>query len=319
MNPTVSVVIPAYNCASFIRNTLDTVFQQTCKDYEVVVVDDGSTDNTMEVLSGYGDRIKLIRQGNKGNSAARNTAIRNSSGEYIAFLDHDDLWLPEKLEKQMSVLKADKSIGLVYSDGYVVDSNGSIITTFFESALPQRGEVTQKLFMYYFLPLLSVLVKKDLVIQAGCFPEDLRICEEWELFLKISEKAKMEYVDEKLVKYVVHDGNQSRNRELSKTEEIAVMQRALKNIPALQSMPVTNARKRFCNLYRELANIQMWKQDAKKARASLLFALKYKSDTLKILLLLMMSFCGPSFYNFMLKSRKRIYGSKNPFGPGWSN
>ena len=101
MKPKVSVVIPTYNSSQFIVETLESVFAQTYKDYEIIVVDDGSTDNTKEVLQPYTSRIKYIYKENGGPASARNVGIKSAQGEYIAFLDSDDRWLPEKLEKHI--------------------------------------------------------------------------------------------------------------------------------------------------------------------------------------------------------------------------
>src|SRR5690242_13247080 len=111
----VSVIIPTYNGTAFLRETIDSALAQTYPAVEVIVVDDGSTDDTAAVIAEYGDRIKGIAQANSGTSAARNTGIRASSGDYIAFLDHDDLWAPIKLARQMRVLRDHPELGMVYA------------------------------------------------------------------------------------------------------------------------------------------------------------------------------------------------------------
>src|SRR5262245_30132400 len=110
--PLVSVVIPAYNCARFIGEALDSVFAQDYPELEVVVVDDGSTDDTCAVVEGYGDRVKLIRQRNAGAAVARNEGMRRASGEYVAFLDSDDLWLPGKLRLQIDHLESHRDVAM---------------------------------------------------------------------------------------------------------------------------------------------------------------------------------------------------------------
>src|SRR5208337_1705827 len=111
----VSVVIPVYNGAATISCALASVFAQSYSDYEVVVLDDGSTDDTASVLAGYGDRIRVISQRNRGLSAARNAGVRASGGEYVAFLDDDDEWMPEKLARSAAVLDQDPNCALVYT------------------------------------------------------------------------------------------------------------------------------------------------------------------------------------------------------------
>ncbi len=110
--PKVSVIIPTYNRAHFLCEALDSALSQTFKDFEIIIVDDGSTDNTKQVLEKYGSRIYYIYQENKGRAEARNTGIRRAKGEHIAFLDDDDIWLPNKLEKQVFFLDARPDIGI---------------------------------------------------------------------------------------------------------------------------------------------------------------------------------------------------------------
>ncbi len=122
--PKVSVIIPVYNGAATIERALASVFAQTFTDYEIVVVNDGSTDDTASVLAGYGDRIHVVTQANRGLPAARNSGIRASSGEYVAFIDDDDEWLPPMLERCGAVLDEDADCGLVYAGAVKVDLAG---------------------------------------------------------------------------------------------------------------------------------------------------------------------------------------------------
>jgi len=124
--PKVSIIIPTYNYAHFITEAIQSVLSQTFQDFEVIVVDDGSTDNTREVLAQFGNKIRYIYQENRGLSAARNTGILNSSGQYLCFLDSDDSLLPEKLELQVKLLDSKVDVDLVYTWWYLVDENGNI-------------------------------------------------------------------------------------------------------------------------------------------------------------------------------------------------
>ena len=123
--PKVSVVIPTYQHAHFVAQAISSVLSQTYCDLEVIVVDDGSTDDTQEIVAGFGEQIRVVQhEKNSGLSAARNTGIQLSRGEYVAFLDADDIWLPEKLEKQIPLFERDESVGLVSSDMFFLDEDG---------------------------------------------------------------------------------------------------------------------------------------------------------------------------------------------------
>ncbi|NEP84931.1 MAG: glycosyltransferase family 2 protein, partial [Okeania sp. SIO3B3] len=119
--PCVSVIIPAYNRADLIGETVDSVLAQTHPDIEIIVIDDGSTDNTADVLATYGSALRVIRQANAGQQAARNAGIRAATGDYIAFLDSDDLWLPHRIEAQLQRFEEVPEAGLVYCDAAVFD------------------------------------------------------------------------------------------------------------------------------------------------------------------------------------------------------
>jgi glycosyltransferase involved in cell wall biosynthesis len=122
----VSVIIPALNAAATIARTLESVFAQTYTDFEIIVVNDGSTDGTVRVLAGYGDRLKVVSQENRGISAARNAGARASSGRYLAFLDADDLWLPDKLRRTVAVLHDEPECAIVVSNAWQADESGTI-------------------------------------------------------------------------------------------------------------------------------------------------------------------------------------------------
>lgn len=206
--PKVSVVIPAHNYGRLIGETLRSVLSQTFVDLEAIVVDDGSTDNTKDIVRGINDsRIRYIYQENQGLAAARNTGIKAGSGEYLAFVDADDLWMPEKLDRQLSVLCDRADVGLVYGSYMVIDENGKVLVT------RNAGEVPY--------PLLPSLVRTNLVAgsattsvvrrrcfdYAGLFDETLRACEDWDMWLRIACHAQFAAVQEPIAKLRLHSSN----------------------------------------------------------------------------------------------------------------
>jgi glycosyltransferase involved in cell wall biosynthesis len=211
----VSVVIPTYNRAELIREALDSVFAQTYTDLQIVVVDDGSTDHTNEILARYGDKVTTIRLPRSGISAARNAGIEATSGEYIAFLDNDDLWLPEKIEKQLSYSISHPEMVLTYTDAIQFSELGTQNRTFVDhfSALKDSTHLFTPMITEYAVPLMSAtMMKASFLRSTGLrFPHYLGI-DDLALFLEMMiAGGKFGYLSEKLTMRRMHEGNFSGN------------------------------------------------------------------------------------------------------------
>jgi len=219
----VSVVIPAYNAASTIEETLASVFRQTVPDVEVVVVDDGSTDQTASVLARYGDRIRVLNKVNEGRpAAARNAGVRAARGHYIAFLDADDLWAEEKLALQIAVLDQDPALGLVYTADTTIDARGTELSV--NPCLPDaRGRIYELLSVRNVMVGSSVMIRRQAFDEAGGFDEDLTSVENWDLWIRIARRWAIEYIDQPLTLYRVHEGNRSGNVELRRRNVFRVL------------------------------------------------------------------------------------------------
>ena len=216
----VSVIIPAHNSSEYIRDCVESVLQQTYKSLEIIVVDDGSTDHTRAVLEPYilQKKIQYIYQVNKGPGAARNTAIEKSAGEFIAFIDADDLWVPEKLEEQIALFRKDQNVGFVYADAELFGeewerqkSTSRKLRTTENSKLKYfvRGDIYTSLLSYNFIHTPSVVVRRDILDQAGYFLETIRsqrfsFGEDFELWLRIAKLCKFDYTTRVLVRKRVH-------------------------------------------------------------------------------------------------------------------
>jgi len=190
--PTVSVIIPAYNSASFITQTLESVLAQTFKDFEVIVINDGSpdTDEFERGLQAYMSRIVYLKQDNQGPSAARNLGILRARGEYLAFLDADDLWFPEYLHEQMKLFKQKPPLDLVYSDAlqyYSCMADGVP----YSHDCPSRGPVTFESLLTEEcqIPTSAAIVRKQVVQDAGLFDEALWRSEDYDLWLRIAHQG----------------------------------------------------------------------------------------------------------------------------------
>jgi glycosyltransferase involved in cell wall biosynthesis len=194
--PKVSVVIPSYNTASLIANCLDSVFAQTFRDFEAIVVNDGSPDTPRleEVLRPYQDKIVYIRQQNKRVAGARNTAIRQAQGEFLAFLDSDDSWLPDHLSCQMALFGNDPTLDLVYSDAALVTESARQKT--FMEICPSAGVANFESLAVErcHIPISTVVARKAALIKAGLFDENLVRCDDYDMWLRAAFwGAKIEY------------------------------------------------------------------------------------------------------------------------------
>lgn len=197
----ISVVVPAYNAATFLPRSLKSVFAQTLKPEEVIVVDDGSTDNTAALAAELGATV--ISRPNGGLSAARNTGIQNASGDWIALLDADDLWAPEKLLRQAARVRAETV--LVYTGIRIFDDNGV------RSELPAVDPVDARKMLRYRNPITpsTVLVRRDAVLRDGGFREDIRACEDWEMWVRLQHLGDFEAVSDPLTDYYVYPNSLS--------------------------------------------------------------------------------------------------------------
>jgi glycosyltransferase involved in cell wall biosynthesis len=215
MKPQVSVVVTCYNYGKFVAESLESLQKQTFSDFEVIIVDDGSTDNSAEQICPYlkDCRFRYIKQKNGGQANAKNRGIKESTAEFIAFLDADDLWEPEKLEKQ-TPLFARQEMGVVYSRAASIDPEGRPLPmhTLGQYLQPRRSKVTEYLIYDNFVPFSSAIVRKDCFNTFGVFDESLAMGIDWDLWLRFSTKYQFDYCEEPYLLYRVgHSGQMSKN------------------------------------------------------------------------------------------------------------
>lgn len=203
--PTVSVVVPAYNPGRYLRLALESIVAQTYPHWEAVVVDDGSTEDLGWVDSLH-PQIRRVRQPNGGLSSARNTGIRETSGELVAFLDADDLWLPTKLERQVEALGA-TSVTLVSTGFTVVDSDGSEVSGGFVGYADSYEELLQG----NGICASTVVVRRSALEECGDFDTALAQCEDWDMWLRIARGHQIAKLTAVLARYRVHGGNMTRD------------------------------------------------------------------------------------------------------------
>jgi glycosyltransferase involved in cell wall biosynthesis len=211
----VSVIIPTYNRAKFIQSAINSVLNQTFQDYEIIIVDDGSIDNTESIVKRFScENIKYIRHnGNKGEAESRNTGVKNSKTELIAFLDDDDEWLPEKLQAQIELMNQfGKQVGCIYTGFIEIDTdNGSILG---KSVPQKRGDIYDDLLIENCVYTPStVLVRSECFKNVGLFDTNIKFGTDYDMWIRISREYQFECIRDPLVKYNVHQSRLSGDYE----------------------------------------------------------------------------------------------------------
>lgn len=214
MQPTVSVIIPTYNRASFLKESVQSVLNQTFKDFEIIIINNYSIDNTLEVICSFNDnRIKTLNFRNHGVIAkSRNHGLMNSTGKYIGFLDDDDMWCPEKLEIQIKYLESHPEFGLVYSNALIIDAKGNQRGLVLNNGRAKEGRIFQDLLNGKYIPIPTVLMKRKLLESNGLFNEESSIIaiEDYEYWVRASLKFDFGYIDKPLAMYRIHSTNVSK-------------------------------------------------------------------------------------------------------------
>jgi len=203
---TVDIIIPAYNAARYLRAAIDSVISQTYDDWRIILVNDGSTDDTAEIAREYqfrlGERMLIITQPNAGMSAARNTAIRNSSAEFLAFLDSDDVWLPCRLSESLKAFQSHPDVGLAYGLITWIDEAGNVLNTFKGNPHDAEGRIAPAIYMRKVeLPCVTVTIRKKCLDEVGLFDETMKGTEDRDLWLRIALRHEVAFVPKVIAYY----------------------------------------------------------------------------------------------------------------------
>jgi glycosyltransferase involved in cell wall biosynthesis len=232
----VSVVIPAYNAARFLPEAIESIRRQSRAVHQIIVVDDGSKDDTAQVVAGLGPDVTYVHQTNAGVSAARNRGIQEATGDIVAFLDADDRWLPGKVEKQLAVFERNPQTGLVGTDRSDVDANDQVLLDslfrkqglydeFVELDGRPMADAFSRLILVNFLPTSSVMVSKRVLAAVGGFETTIRYGEDLELWARIAARYPLVCLPDVLVLYRLHDSNAIHQTERLLVDMVRVMQR----------------------------------------------------------------------------------------------
>jgi glycosyltransferase involved in cell wall biosynthesis len=255
----VSVIIPNYNYAKYLREAIDSVLAQTYRNIEIIVVDDGSKDDSKKILESYGEKITAIFQANQGVSAARNNGVAASKGEYVAFLDADDIWLARKIELQIEKFVNDKTLGLVHVGVEDIDAQGKVIGTHLNGL---TGEVSHELLRFKLSVILGggsgIMIPRKILDEIGGFDLRLSTSADWDFFYRISSRYQIGFIDDLLLKYRIHVSNMHGNVEQMEREMMLSFEKAFTGETSV------NHRECYGNLHKVLAGSYFHAKQYKK-------------------------------------------------------
>jgi glycosyltransferase involved in cell wall biosynthesis len=278
--PLVSAVIPVYNGERYLPEALRSVFEQTYENIEVVCVDDGSTDRSAEILASYGDRLIAVRQENAGVGAARNTGMKTARGDFVALMDQDDWWRPEKTEKQVAGFLADESLGLVHtaSDHYD-ESSGAFVGPLDPEAEPHLlvGDCYRRLLLDNQIYNSSVMARKSVLDRVGYC--DARIggntVVDYDLWLRIAKVSRLGFIDEPLVVFRLHSAQGTWDRRKMLGAEAMLLERVLDE-GETEIFPELRAR--MARLYDALAVAHLDQGEPREARRNFARSWRWKAN-----------------------------------------
>lgn len=305
--PKVSIIIPTYNRADLLPRAIASILAQTFRNFELIIVDDGSTDDTPEVVNKFQEkdnRVKYIRQENSGGAARpKNTGIKNAAGEYIAVLDSDDEWLPEKLAKQLNLFEKfnNPNLGFVGCHAFIVNKkpDGQNI---FKIPSYRKSEFLEKILHRDYLGSGSgIMYKKSVFDDIGFFDENLKSGQDWEMRIRLLQKYDFEAVPEPLIKYHLHQASVSESLAFSqRAADIEYISNKHKNI--FERYPAAQANiLKYCGVNLMLAG------DKKRAGLRFLRAIKIYPG-LKIIFIFLLALAGKKIFHAVFNLKRKTTG-----------
>ena len=285
-NPSVSVVIATYNRADLLLETIDSVLNQRFQDFELIVVDDGSTDNTREVLRRYEPRVQYLYQENRGPSAARNLGVRHAKGAWIAIQDSDDLCAPEHLAALHGYVRSHPECGMVFGNGAYLGgkehNRETIVPREKSRRLARDGVRLVDHFEKSIVRLQAALISKRCYDALGGHDESLWLCMDLDLSFRLFMNYPVAYIDQVVFLYRRHQGNISRNEELRTLENIRIIEKLLKEYPeARRLLGRTTIDHRIAYRYYRLAKGRWKRNQCAEARGTLRQAIALRPYALK--------------------------------------
>jgi glycosyltransferase involved in cell wall biosynthesis len=302
----VSVIIPTYNKCEYLSKVLESVFTQTYKNYEVIVVDDGSTDNTKNVIQNYNSPIHYVYQSNNGPAAARNTGLRYATGNLIAFLDSDDIWRPQKLQKSVQQINSHKTHHMVFTNVRFLDhtKNELKVTKYTEY---HAANLRQILLMRCIITMSSVLLKRTVFDALGHFDESLRYAEDWLFFYKVAREYSVGIITEPLTIYNVLQNSMMRVEDQTRlVHDVCAVIDKIFSYPENEVSSLT--KNQSCARYlREIAGFALHKGSREEAKKYISMAFQHDPRSYNTFFLYLKYLLKPyKVYNIVRKAKNRI-------------
>lgn len=301
-NPKVTIILPTYNRAHLVSRAVTSVLNQTYQDFELIIVDDCSIDNTEEIIENFckqDQRVICIKHSrNKGGNAARNTGIKAARAEYIAFQDSDDEWLPGKLEKQVELLEnmSRDEAGVVYTAFWRIEGKDKTYNP--GNIKNKEGNIQAELLKGNFITTPSVLIKKECFEKAGLFDEDFPRLQDWEMWLRVAKYYHFKYINEPLLNsYYYADSISANSQALIKALELIVTK---------YFTEIGKERKLLAKYYIDIATLFLKDGNMGKGRRYLIKSLTVDPFRLKRIVILFLSVFGKVFYDKAINILRRI-------------
>jgi glycosyltransferase involved in cell wall biosynthesis len=308
-DPKVSVVIPAYNSADYTVETVESVLAQTYRNREIIVVDDGSTDHTHDELKRFGDEIKYIYKENGGACSARNLGIGESTGEYVACLDCDDLWLPDKLEYSVAMLDHNPDLALSFTACDLIDGAGE--KTGQVECRVDLSKAYKELLYQNYITAPTVVMRRSCLESVGRFDERIFIPADWDLWLRLARRYPIGYIDQSLSQYRVTSAYSQRNLKQLFAEAMYVLDKNMADSPELS---VKERDKVYDQMFVICSKVSLDAGQVVESRRMLLQAINRNPYKLRSYLLFLLTYLGRGFKSAVgnrIASRLCRYGARN--------
>lgn len=308
----VSVIIPTYNGGRYLGKTLESLFSQSYTSFDVWVVDDGSDESLTDILTPYKDMLHYIYKKNTGPASTRNVGIKLSKGEYIAFLDHDDVWHPDKLAVQVEIMDKHPACGLVYAYPVLINADGDLIPNEHQQDCPSGDVLKDFIKENRVISFSTAIIRRSVIDDVGYLDESMEVttCDDYDMWLRIAARYEVMYSPGDLVYYRLHENNLVKNYEQNMNAHVHVLNKCLMDQGMISKLPENRLRmiidENISRIWKKFAYLFYYsEEDFKKAKGLLWKSLKSEfvfKDAVFFLIC-----CLPDSLIYGIKKIKRLF------------